>query len=231
MTDQSVADSIQYLVRNNDQVTTYTWVNHFSCLQNMTSNIDISDFNFVGIDGELLAKIMRFKGKTTAADRVLPLVLTEPLRVVLIGGTQKQVAKRIEVMNRKFPNAKIVGNYDGYSFNLLSTDFGQSLFSDKPDLIVVGIGSPAQDALAIFLKRCSVESGLNGHAVILTCGGWLDQILFDSYYPRWSYKLKSNWIIRLIREPARLWKRYTIYATVALLNKGKIRSYLADVIS
>jgi exopolysaccharide biosynthesis WecB/TagA/CpsF family protein len=197
----------------------------------MTNNIDISDFNFVGIDGELLAKIMRFKSKTTAADRVLPLILTESLRVVLIGGTQVQVAKRVEVMNRKFPNAKIVGNYDGYSFNLLSAEFGQSLFSNKPDLIVVGIGSPAQDLLAIFLKRYSIESGLNAHTVILTCGGWLDQILFASYYPRWSYKLKSNWIIRLIREPSRLWKRYTIYAAVALLNKGKIRSYLADVIS
>jgi hypothetical protein len=63
----------------------------------------------------------------------------------------------------------------------------------------------------------------------MTCGGFLDQILQSNYYPAWAYPLRLNWLVRLAREPRRLWRRYTVEAVVALAHGRGWRQVTAGV--
>ncbi len=51
--------------------------------------------------------------------------------------------------------------------------------------------------------------------LVLTCGGFFDQIHPARYYPSWAYALRLNWAVRLAREPGRLWRRYSVEALEA----------------
>jgi N-acetylglucosaminyldiphosphoundecaprenol N-acetyl-beta-D-mannosaminyltransferase len=49
----------------------------------------------------------------------------------------------------------------------------------------------------------------------MTGGSYLDHIAENSdfsatWYPAWANTLRLNWFYRLVREPRRLWRRYTI---------------------
>jgi len=230
MEDKSVAELIKSVLMKNAQISTFTWVNHYSCLLNISNKISISDFDFVGIDGQFLAYLMENKIITSAADRVLPLVLQDSVKVLFIGGTKLNSNKRLFRIRKLFPKVEVVGNYDGFTVDTMSPQFAKSIFEKSPNLIIIGTGSPSQEKLSTYLKKFGMDLELSGIAIV-TCGGWLDQILIDSYYPSWSYKLKLNWIIRLIREPMRLWKRYSVYAIKAIFKKSIIRNYLDGVVS
>ena len=76
------------------------------------------------------------------------------------------------------------------------------------ELVVVGLGAPLQDFYALELRAPGM--------LVVTCGGWLDQFCAVSYYPSWAYPLRLNWLVRLAREPRRLWRRYSVDALRAL---------------
>ena len=86
---------------------------------------------------------------------------------------------------------------------------------------MVGLGAPLQDQYALQLA----DAGLRG-ALVATCGGWLDQVTTPDYYPRFAYHAKLNWAVRLVREPRRLWRRYTVDAVRARRRQVELRGYL-----
>ena len=63
----------------------------------------------------------------------------------------------------------------------------------------------------------------------LSCGGFLDQVLRPGYYPAWAYPLRLNWLIRLAREPRRLWRRYTVDAVLAVVRSFAWRRVMRTV--
>lgn len=75
-----------------------------------------------------------------------------------------------------------------------------------------------QDRYALGLKRRGV--------LVVTCGGWLDQFSGDSYYPSWAYPLRLNWLVRLAKEPRRLWGRYTVHAVRAVRSRAELVDYV-----
>ena len=63
--------------------------------------------------------------------------------------------------------------------------------------------------------------------LVVTCGGWLDQFAGgEPYYPAWAYPLRLNWLVRLAREPRRLWRRYTIEAIRAVRARADLIDYV-----
>lgn len=231
MNDQKVADSIIEGALHPSIVQTYTWVNHYSALINLENLIKLDEFNFVGVDGQFLRLIIGRKFDTTSADRVLPIVFQRNLKVVLIGGKLENTMNRVDAIHKKFPNVEIVGNFDGFSIDFLTFDHIGFLLKYEPHLIVIGSGSPLQEKIALAFAN-NARLGIKDHGLsIVTCGGWLDQILYESYYPNWSYRLKLNWLVRLFREPGRLWKRYSLFAFLAFLKSRKIRQYLGKIVS
>jgi exopolysaccharide biosynthesis WecB/TagA/CpsF family protein len=229
--DCEVANDIWKTINSSKLSKTYTWVNHYSVLINISHDVKIYDFDFVGVDGQLLAYMIGSGIKTTAADRVLPLVLQKQIKILCIGGTEKNTLLRESALSVKFPAAKLVDNFNGFSHDLLNTRSIKNIFSNGVELIIIGTGSPHQENLALRIKEFAKRNSVGRGVAIVTCGGWLDQILDDAYYPAWSYNLKLNWLVRLTREPRRLWKRYSIYAIKALFKIRSIKDYLFVIVS
>lgn len=95
--------------------------------------------------------------------------------------------------------------------NIISTLHGflsdQNYLDDAikyhPDVIILCMGMPKQEILSLKLTK---------HAPLIICGGgWAD---FHSKQkkraPLWAQKIRAEWIYRLLKEPRRLGKRYTI---------------------
>jgi exopolysaccharide biosynthesis WecB/TagA/CpsF family protein len=88
----------------------------------------------------------------------------------------------------------------------------------QPDMVLVGLGAGLQEQ--VLLEAASAMP--RGYA--LTCGGFLDQVLHPGYYPGWAYPLRLNWLVRLAREPRRLWRRYTVGALLAVARRRDWRT-------
>lgn len=204
---------------------TVTWLNHYSALQARKSRLDYSEFDLVGIDGILLRRIAATTSfPRTSADLVLPLVLAKSasLRIGFLGGTPSQAHMAAATIRSQLlaDTNELVYIRDGYGALPSSTELEAD--AGPLDLLILGLGAPKQDEYALALSK-----GDNRPNLIVTCGGWLDQVSHPAYYPDWAYKLQLNWAVRLTREPARLWKRYTIDAARAISSRSNTKDWMS----
>lgn len=203
--------------------TVVTWLNHWSIQHANWSAL--SRVNYIGIDGTLLQLLLRRAGWAlgrTSADLVLPVffrdVLPSGSAVALIGAAPGVAANAGERITRHRVQA-----WDGYEqLRTLRADPGD-LVQFAPDVIVLGLGAGLQDELAVELHEI-----LPG-AVICTAGGWIDQFARrEQYFPAWVHSLRLGWLWRIIHEPRRLTRRYTLDAVAVLLGRrryvGKLRA-------
>lgn len=197
-----------------------TWINHFSVIQIIKSSTPLNEFDYVGIDGIFLKKLVSSTQTRTSADTVLPLIFKDvDLNVLLIGGSEGNKILIKQKFKKLFPRINLVLQLNGYS-DLQNDKWVKKVNAIKVDIIVIGLGSPLQEKMAKTIYE--IMSSKAKDPAIFTCGGWLDQLLYKNYYPKISYPLRINWLIRIIREPKRLWKRYTIFAIQALIQRKKI---------
>jgi exopolysaccharide biosynthesis WecB/TagA/CpsF family protein len=201
---------------------TVTWLNHYSAMQSLHGGVQLDRFDYLGLDGILLCHLLKSEAPRTSADLVLPLLLEHPvrLRIALIGSTQETlhaVAAKIEAQY----GHRVVLLQDGYAGLSTPAELRDELRAARVQVAVVGLGAPLQDHYALALR----SPGL----VVATCGGWLDQFAGDTYYPAWAYPLRLNWLVRLAREPRRLWRRYTVDAVRALRSRTALRQYVTGV--
>jgi len=75
----------------------------------------------------------------------------------------------------------------------------------KPDVLHVCLPTPLQQAWVWeFSDQLNVP-------VIITGGAYLDHLAERMYwYPNWVVKTRLCWAMRLVKEPRRLWKRYSL---------------------
>lgn len=204
-----------------------TWFNHFSVQQSMKHGVDPNKFDAVGIDGQLLRFLLKKDSTTSSADIDLPdLIKREAPSVGLIGGTKEESAAHVESFRKAFPNVSILWSFDGFGE---STEISaiRTIRAKRPDLILVGMGPGQQELEALRLR--TYLSNIPGRTLIATCGGWLDQLGMDNYYPSVAKTLNIRWVFRLFREPKRLWKRYSILAITALIHRKDIISYCSEI--
>jgi exopolysaccharide biosynthesis WecB/TagA/CpsF family protein len=198
---------------------TVTWLNHFSGLRALRDGIPLDEFDYLGVDGLLLRSVLRADLPRTTADLVLPALLRSvgPLRVALVGSSGQvldTVARKIE---GQFGHAVPV-RCDGYGQLLPPAEMDRLLSARAVQIVIVGLGAPLQDRYSLAIRRPG--------RMVLTCGGWLDQFSQESYYPSWAYGLRLNWLVRLAKEPRRLWRRYTTDAAHALRNGRELREFV-----
>lgn len=204
---------------------TLTWFNHYSVQQSMGAYVDVSRFSFVGIDGMLLRRLTG-SAPRTSADLVLPRLIARlrpGSRVALIGSSP-DILRRVTAHLEALPSApRIVYARDGYAGLPAPEQAARDLRELDAELVVVGLGAPLQDQYTLQLA----DAGLR-RALIATCGGWLDQVTEPDYYPSFAYRLKLNWAVRVLREPGRMWRRYTIDAARAHRRQAELRAYLLE---
>ncbi|MGB8973571.1 MAG: WecB/TagA/CpsF family glycosyltransferase [Pseudomonas capeferrum] len=83
----------------------------------------------------------------------------------------------------------------------------------QPELIVLGMGMPKQEALAQRLVA-------SGGPCLIVCGGAILDFLGGkvSRAPAWLRRLGGEWIFRLVKEPKRLFMRYVVGNPAFLLR-------------
>jgi exopolysaccharide biosynthesis WecB/TagA/CpsF family protein len=204
----------------NGQRMSVTWLNHFSAPHAMdTAAEDLSGFDVVGIDGKLLQLLIGGRSRTSA-DLAIPALLPrlEGARVAIVGGARETERARADAMGRLLdPGCSVVLSCDGYGGLPGLGEFRRRLQERRANVVIVGLGAGLQERYARAAREVLSEGGL-----ALTCGGFLDQLLIENYYPSWAYPLRLNWLIRLAREPRRLWRRYTVDAVAAVSRRTQL---------
>lgn len=203
-----------------------TFINHFSLQQGIEHLVNYKEFTGVGVDGFLLRAILGRQLSHNSADVYLPNILSDtPLLVFLVGGNKITSKLNSEAFTSRFPLSTVVGYVSGDKDGLKAA--WESIKNSNPDLVVLGLGPGLQDVEALRLWKLSRGEG--NVRLFVTCGGWLDQLSNPDFFPKWSYKLRLNWLLRLVREPRRLWKRYSYWAFRAIAKRSKLRKSVSEV--
>lgn len=219
---QESSKSLSLLLGSNGDPIRMTWLNHYTIQQ--VSFAELENFDFIGIDGTLLQLGLRIKGhavRRTSADLFLPIWLQKNKneRIALIGGSPTVSALATKKMCR------VVIAFDGYEgLAGLRQDF-TPLQRANPTSVICSLGAPLQEKTAGEVIDALPNSS------IFTSGAWLDQLAGkDEYFPKWVHALRLGWAIRVIREPNRMLKRYTIDALLFILNLNKNLSKLDSLV-
>jgi exopolysaccharide biosynthesis WecB/TagA/CpsF family protein len=205
-----------------------TWANHYSALKNLLNRKTYCEFDLVGVDGIYLRYLLRSKKNRSSADLTLASVFrTMRLRVILVGSSEKKQSDILREFESQFPLVEVVKQMNGY--DQLSSDYlAEYILREVPEVVVIGLGPVKQEEFLIELMK-NLEMRISNNLLLVTCGGWLDQIIVGHYYPQFAYKFKLNWLVRFSREPKRLWKRYTIFALVAWRRRNALRDYFQSL--
>ncbi len=189
----------------------------------------LNSLELVVPDGQPVRWGLNLLHKTKLADRVYgPNLMLETCRaaeehglaVYLLGGTEELLGDLTANLSDKFPDLKIARARPS-KFRTLTVDEKQELIDDinssGASIICVGLGCPRQEVWAYEFKDhinmpvLAVGAAFNFHA------GVLDQA------PPALQKYGLEWLYRLVKEPARLWRRYVILNPYYLTMLGTQR--------
>lgn len=177
-----------------------TWLNHYSLIHVPSKSLAIFDYIF--IDGTFLQLYLRLLGhkvERTSADINLPDLLKNLNNIVLIGGKKNELFE----LKTKFSN--IVKVIDGYEDLEEFRASEEAINFGNDTVIVLSLGPVLQEEVATEIHN------LNCELTLFTAGGWIGQFGRKShYYPKGVHKIRMGWLVRLFREPKRLWRRYSI---------------------
>lgn len=123
------------------------------------------------------------------------------------GGSQDSLDKLKEMLERKYPAFQIAGMYSP-PFRPLTDREEEEIIgmftAASPDIVWVGLGAPKQERWMYDHQdkipglMFGVGAGFDYHA------GKLKRA------PKWMQKMSLEWLMRLLQDPRRLWKRYLV---------------------
>lgn len=147
--------------------------------------------------------------KTTTPDFIYDVFgyMEKNSKSVFFLGSEKPTLREMKInLLNKFPKLKIIGSNHGF---FSTTDENCRIIAEinklKPDLLLVGMGSPRQE-----------EWIINNYKKIDAKIFWSVGAIFEIFSGRYKRLPKVfndfgfEWVFRLIQEPKRLWKRYLI---------------------
>jgi N-acetylglucosaminyldiphosphoundecaprenol N-acetyl-beta-D-mannosaminyltransferase len=188
---------------------------------------DINSFDLVLVDGNGVRWISPLFGfrvpERLDTDSLAPQLFAELAtrrgRIFLFGcapGIAQVAATRLA---GAFPGIEVVGTEHGFHDVLrghpgrFDPDDSARIIADinatSADVLLVSLPTPLQQRwVADFAGKLEVP-------VVVTGGSYLDHIAENTrfpqtWYPAWADALRLNWFYRLVKEPRRLWRRYTI---------------------
>ena len=137
----------------------------------------------------------------------------------LLGATKEVLNKATASIQNAFADLKIVGTHHGFmATKEEELHVIEEINRSKADIVLVGLGQPYQEKWII-----TYQNDINA-PFLMGVGGYFDHVARRiDCYPSWIYKLRLNWAYRLIKEPRRLWKRYTIEIVWLLWSIVKYR--------
>lgn len=121
--------------------------------------------------------------------------------IFFFGAKQEVIDSLINVVNKEYPNLKIVGSENGYAKD--KDEVFDTIANLKPDIILVAMGIPLQEKL-IYRNLSKFEKG-----IFVGVGGSFDVISgHKKRAPKIFIKLNLEWLYRIIKEPKRIKRFY-----------------------
>lgn len=123
----------------------------------------------------------------------------------MLGGEEGIARTAADNLLRRRTNLRIAGTRNGYFDHGDSGDIIAEINAAKPDVLLVGMGQPLQEAW-VSEHRDQLDV-----PVVIAVGGLFDFFAEKvSRAPLWLRKRGMEWLWRLKEEPMRMWKRYII---------------------
>jgi len=120
--------------------------------------------------------------------------------IYLFGSKQEVIDLMKQVLERDYPNLKIVGTSNGYEKD--KDKVFEKISKVNPDIVLVALGIPLQEKL-IYKHLDKFEKG-----IFVGVGGSFDVISgYKKRAPKIFIKLNLEWLYRIITEPKRI-KRF-----------------------
>lgn len=127
----------------------------------------------------------------------------KPLRIFMLGGKQTVLHKAADHVAQRL-GQEVVGARDGYQ-GINAPQLLEIINAASPDVILVALGNPIQEEW-ILNNRGALDAG-----VIIGVGALFDFWAGDKpRAPIFVQKARLEWLYRLLLEPRRLVRRYTI---------------------
>jgi N-acetylglucosaminyldiphosphoundecaprenol N-acetyl-beta-D-mannosaminyltransferase len=137
--------------------------------------------------------------------RLLPRLASINGTVYLLGAAEQIVQRTACEIEERYRGIKVVGTRNGYFAETDEEDILADINAKAPDLVLLGMASPKKE-IWILKYRDRVKA-----SVIIGVGGLFDVIAGKiPPAPDWMKDHGLEWFFRLIHDPRRLWKRYTI---------------------
>lgn len=131
--------------------------------------------------------------------------LRRPTRLYLLGakaGVAEEAGRRLA---KRFPRLIIVGARDGYFPPEREHDVVTEIADAAPDILLVALGNPNQEFFIVrHLEALNARATFGVGAFLDFTAGKVERA------PTWVRQRKLEWMFRLIQEPKRLFRRYTI---------------------
>ncbi|WP_208995859.1 WecB/TagA/CpsF family glycosyltransferase [Pannonibacter tanglangensis] len=128
-----------------------------------------------------------------------------PLRIYLLGAKPEPVARAAEHIEDNYPGHHVAGFRDGYFGPDELDDVIADINAAKADLLLVGMGNPRQEQFIV-----DNRARLNP-TVCIGVGALFDFMSGEVVRaPQVLQAAGLEWLFRLMQEPRRLGKRYTI---------------------
>lgn len=180
-----------------------TFLNPYSIYKGSMLHSLYNEFDYICSDGSLpiiLQKIFNINRServsfdmTSFADTLLNYAQINNKSVCFIGSTPDNIKLFEGVISKSYPALTILPSLHGYcSLDVMITH----ILRVKPDIIVLGLGTPLQDQVAIDLKKN------NYTGTVYTCGGFIHQTTSKlHYYPKLVDKFNLRFLYRCFKEP------------------------------
>lgn len=152
---------------------------------------------------DIIKKLERINGSDLYPE-IINKIFNENLSLYILGDSQAVLDCAVKTIKDNYQGIKIVGIHNGY-FDLTDNTIIEEINSLNPSVIFVGLGAPRQEEWINNWKNKLIA------AKIIAVGGGLRVIAGDRRRgPVWVRNIGLEWLVRLISEPDKTWKRYII---------------------
>lgn len=230
--DYQLASSIEEITMKEGQMVTVNCLNPHSFVTATRDSLfheALKDSDFLLPDGEGICMTLKQLGggrrvKKIAGDDLhrylLNLVSKEGTagcdgskgRVYYMGSSKYVLDRIAERLKREYPTL-LVRLHSPSFCEALSDEESQRIIQDidsfKPDVLFVSMTAPKQEKWVYAMRHNTTEGlALNSPKVVASIGA-----VFDFYAgtvkraPSWAVEMKLEWLVRLLKEPKRMWRR------------------------
>lgn len=148
-------------------------------------------------------------------DLIPDLLQRHARRRTALAGTTSASCERAAARLGELYDCNVVATIDGFRAD---DEYSIWARSHEPDVIVLGMGMPKQERVAL-----RMQSELRHPCLIINGGAVLDFLAGRiRRAPRWVRAVRMEWIYRLLLEPGRLWRRYIVGNPLFLVRAARV---------